>query len=298
MILMKNDSIDDISRYEEENKRITIEGECCDNLCTNLEVKKAVDKGDEDMTVDSIIEKLLNESLNEYSLLLNRYTGKRDNRKLTIKATELLYKYALYNRYSCTITGEEVSIRATYKQIQDFSLLIKDYIGDNTTIFRDLKVAVALRIISIDKNSKKRDGTLWRLPKASTDSIIGKLETLNIESQNGAKIGNICLSQTQMTFGKKVVCDSYIDETLGKKITRDEFERLLKKVKAFTDNQKIVAEMLIMNSLSHEEQLTFLSCRSKVCQALKIERVKYSKVKKDCLINQEIHGNTIVFIRK
>ena len=108
----------------------------------------------------------------------------------------------------------------------------------------------------------------------------------------------MCLSQTQMTFGKEVICDSYIDETLGKRITRDEFRNLLKKVKALTANQNIVAEMLIMNSLSNEEQLTFLSCRSKVCQALKIERIKYSKVKKDYLINQKIHGNTIVYIRK
>lgn len=112
MIFMKKVLIDDISGCEEVNRRITNEGEYCNNLCTNLKVNKAVDNGDNDMTADSSIEKVLNERLNVYSLLYNQYRGKRDNRKLTIRAIELLYKYALYNRYLCTITGEEVSVNA------------------------------------------------------------------------------------------------------------------------------------------------------------------------------------------
>ena len=298
MIFMRKVSIDDISGCEVEKQSTTIEGEYCDNLSTILEEKKAVSEDDEDITEDCVIEKILKESIDAYSLLISQYQNKRDNRRLIIRATELLYKYALHYRYLCRQTGEEVRIRATYKQLEDFSILIKDYIGDNTTIFRDLKVAAALKIINIDKNSSRSGGTLWRLPKASMDEIMGELEKLNNESKNGAKVGNMCLSQTQMAFGKQVVSDSYIDETLGKRITQNEFEMVLKKVKAFTDIQNIVAENLIMGSLSNEEKLTFLSCRSKVCHALKIERVKYSTVKKDFSINKKMHWNTIVYIRQ
>lgn len=290
-------AIEDISGREVEKQGTTIEGECCNILSTILEEKKPASEDDEDKALDSKTEKLLQESLDTYMLILGRFTSIRDNRRLTLKATQLLYKYAIHNIHLCRFTGEEVSIRATYKGIQAFSILIDDYIGDNTTIFRDLKVAAALKIINIDKNSSRSGGTLWRLPKANMDEIIGELEKLNNESKNGAKVGNMCLSQTQMAFGKQVVSDSYIDETLGRRIKQNEFGRVLKKVKALTDIQKIVPEKLIMGSLSNEEKLTFLSCRSKVCHALKIERVKYSTIIKDISTEEKIHGNSIVYIR-
>lgn len=296
MIMMRKVSIEDISGYEVKKQGTTIEGEYCNNLSTILEEKKAIDEGDEDTTADSKIEKLLKESLDAYSLLISQYPNKRDNRRLTLRAMELLYNYALHYRHLCRLTGEEVSIRATYKQLQGFSILIEDYIGDNTTIFRDLKIAAALKIINIDKNSSRCGGTLWRLPKASMDEIIGELEKLNNESKNGAKVGNMCLSQTQMAFGKQVVSDSYIDETLGKRITQDEFEGVLRKVRALKEKQKLLAEKSIMNTLSHEETLIFLSCRSKVCSALNLDRIKYSLVDKDESINDKIHGNTMVYI--
>lgn len=290
-------SIEDISERRIEKQRITVEGKHCNIVNEILEEKKSVSEDGEDKALDGKTEKFLQESIAAYLLLLESYQNKRDNQRLTLKATQLLYKFALHNIHLCRFTGEEVSIRATYKGLQAFSILIEDYIGDNTTLFRDLKLAVALKFINIDKNSSKNAGTLWRLPNVSIVDVIGKLAKLNKESKKGVKVGNMCLSQTQMAFGKHVVSDSYIDETFGKRISKEEFKVVLKKVNALIDIQDIVAEKFIMDTLSHEEQLTFLSCRSKVCHALNIDRVKYSSLKKAITSNEKIHGNTMVYLR-